>query len=112
MIFWRIAALENEAVAQRGDRGDDQAGVDHIAEKVAADRNSQGPDEQPEAYRGGEPMRAPATRLRRVLYGSAALELIAFPTVFTGSFLHHVMIIIFMYALMAQSWNVLAGFCG
>ena len=59
-----------------------------------------------------EPSRAPATRLRRVLYVSAALALIAFPHVFNGPFPHHVMIIIFMYALMAQSWNVLAGFCG
>jgi branched-chain amino acid transport system permease protein len=59
-----------------------------------------------------EPLRPPATRLRRVLYGSTALALLAFPHVLDKPFLHHVMIIIFMYALMAQSWNVLAGFCG
>ena len=59
-----------------------------------------------------EPLRAPASPLRKVVYTFMVLALLAFPHVFDASFLHHVMIIIFMYALMAQSWNVLAGFCG
>lgn len=59
-----------------------------------------------------EPARAPASPGRRILYGSLALALIAFPHVFSSPFPQHVMIILFMYALMAQSWNVLAGFCG
>ena len=59
-----------------------------------------------------EPLRAPATRARKAVYVTLALVLLAFPHVFNSPFLHHVMIIIFMYALMAQSWNVLAGFCG
>ena len=59
-----------------------------------------------------EPLRAPASPFRKALYVSMVLSLIAFPHVFNSPFHHHVMIIIFMYALMAQSWNILAGFCG
>ncbi len=59
-----------------------------------------------------EPLRAPATPGRRAAYGVVASGLVVFPLVFDSSFLHHVMIIFFMYALMAQSWNILAGFCG
>lgn len=59
-----------------------------------------------------EPLRAPVSLRRKVFYVTAALALIAFPHVFDSPFPHHVMIIMFMYALMAQSWNVLAGFCG
>ena len=59
-----------------------------------------------------EPLRAPATPKRRAAYATLALVLVAFPLVFDSPFLHHVMIILFMYALMAQSWNILAGFCG
>jgi len=59
-----------------------------------------------------EPLRAPATPMRKAFYVTVVLALIAFPYVFNSPFPHHVMIIIFMYALMAQSWNILAGFCG
>lgn len=38
--------------------------------------------------------------------------LLAFPLVGTTSFSHHVMIMIFLYALMAQAWNVMAGISG
>jgi branched-chain amino acid transport system permease protein len=38
--------------------------------------------------------------------------LLAFPFIFQASFSHHTMILILMYALMAQSWNVVAGFSG
>jgi branched-chain amino acid transport system permease protein len=38
--------------------------------------------------------------------------LLAFPLVFTRPFPRHVMIIIFLYAMLAQAWNVLAGYCG
>jgi branched-chain amino acid transport system permease protein len=41
-----------------------------------------------------------------------AVLLLAFPFVFTSSFSHHMMILILLYALMAQSWNVVAGFSG
>ncbi len=59
-----------------------------------------------------EPPRTPASPMRKAFYTGMALALIAFPLVFDSPFPHHVMIILFMYALMAQSWNVLAGFCG
>lgn len=59
-----------------------------------------------------EPSRRPASPMRKASYICVAVALIAFPLVFNSPFPHHVMIIIFMYALMAQSWNVLAGFCG
>src|SRR6201981_4196427 len=42
----------------------------------------------------------------------ACALLIAFPFIFTTSFSHHLMILILLYALMAQSWNVVAGFSG
>ncbi len=38
--------------------------------------------------------------------------LVAFPLVFTRPFPRHVMIMIFLYAMLAQAWNVLAGYCG
>lgn len=38
--------------------------------------------------------------------------LAAFPFIFTGTFFHHVMIMIFLHAIMAQSWNVVAGMSG
>ncbi|MBI4241528.1 MAG: hypothetical protein HY613_07405 [Candidatus Rokubacteria bacterium] len=38
--------------------------------------------------------------------------LLAFPFVFTLPFPRHVMIIIFLYATLAQAWNILAGYCG
>ena len=59
-----------------------------------------------------EPSRTPASPMRKAFYTGMVLALIAFPLVFDSPFPHHVMIILFMYALMAQSWNVLAGFCG
>src|ERR1700704_7001664 len=41
-----------------------------------------------------------------------AVLLLAYPFVFTSQFSHHVMILILLYALMAQSWNVVAGLSG
>ena len=38
--------------------------------------------------------------------------LVAFPLLFTKPFPRHVMIMIFLYAMLAQAWNVLAGYCG
>jgi branched-chain amino acid transport system permease protein len=43
---------------------------------------------------------------------AAAVSLLMFPLLFAASFHQHMMILIFMYALMAQSWNVVAGFSG
>src|SRR5262249_41256062 len=38
--------------------------------------------------------------------------LVAFPLVVTRPFPRHVMITIFLYAMLAQAWNLLAGYCG
>jgi branched-chain amino acid transport system permease protein len=46
------------------------------------------------------------------LGGAAIAFLIAYPFIFTTSFSHHLMILILLYALMAQSWNVVAGLSG
>jgi branched-chain amino acid transport system permease protein len=41
-----------------------------------------------------------------------AAFLIAYPFLFTTPFAHHLLILILLYALMAQSWNVAAGLSG
>jgi branched-chain amino acid transport system permease protein len=46
------------------------------------------------------------------LGAAMAAFLLAYPFVFTSQFSHHVMILILLYALMAQSWNVVAGLSG
>jgi branched-chain amino acid transport system permease protein len=43
---------------------------------------------------------------------TAFVLLLGFPLIFQTSFSQHTMILILMYALMAQSWNVVAGFSG
>jgi branched-chain amino acid transport system permease protein len=53
------------------------------------------------------------SRPLRIAAGGLALAgLLAFPLVFTLPFPRHVMIMIFLYAMLAQAWNVLAGYCG
>jgi len=41
-----------------------------------------------------------------------AALLLVYPFLFTTPFAHHLIILILLYALMAQSWNVVAGFSG
>jgi branched-chain amino acid transport system permease protein len=43
---------------------------------------------------------------------AGAMLLAAYPFIFNTSFSHHTMILILLYSLMAQSWNVVAGFSG
>ena len=59
-----------------------------------------------------EPARPPFTRGQLVVTGMGAAALIAYPFIFKLPFPQHVMITIFSYALMAQSWNIMAGYCG
>ena len=59
-----------------------------------------------------EPSSRPFTRRRIALGAVGVAALFAYPFVFNGPFPHHVMIMIFLYALMAQSWNIMAGYCG
>jgi branched-chain amino acid transport system permease protein len=46
------------------------------------------------------------------LGAGAGLFLLAYPLVFTSPVSHHLMILVLLYALMAQSWNVVAGLSG
>ena len=43
---------------------------------------------------------------------AGAILLLVYPFIFKASFSHHLMILILLYALMAQSWNLMAGFSG
>jgi branched-chain amino acid transport system permease protein len=48
-----------------------------------------------------------------MLVGVAAVGLLlVYPFVFGTPFAHHLMILVLLYALMAQSWNIVAGFSG
>ena len=60
----------------------------------------------------GEPLHPPMTRRPKILGGAAAAVLVAYPFVFNAPFPQHVMIMIFLYGMMAQSWNIMAGYCG
>lgn len=69
------------------------------------------PDEALRAALAEAPHAALSAR-RKGLSGAAALALVAYPFVLDAPFPHHLMIMIFLYGLMAQSWNVMAGYCG
>src|SRR5262245_41941979 len=47
-----------------------------------------------------------------VLGAVMAVLLLVYPFVFTTPFAHHMLILVLLYALMAQSWNVVAGLSG
>jgi branched-chain amino acid transport system permease protein len=51
-------------------------------------------------------------RLRVALAGLLVAVLVAFPAAVTRPYPRDVMIRIFLYALLAQAWNLLAGYCG
>jgi branched-chain amino acid transport system permease protein len=40
------------------------------------------------------------------------LAVLVYPLVFTNPFPRHLMIMVFLYAMLAQAWNILAGYCG
>ncbi len=44
--------------------------------------------------------------------GLILVALLAFPLVVTRPHPRHVMIMIFLYAMLAQAWNILGGYCG
>lgn len=60
----------------------------------------------------GDPLwpKPPAWATALGLIGAAAL--VAYPLVITSTFAQHTMILVFLYAMMAQSWNVVAGLSG
>ena len=54
-----------------------------------------------------------ASRASRIALAAAVLAaLVAFPVVFTDRFPIHVMIIVFVYALMGVAWNIMGGYAG
>ena len=59
---------------------------------------------------------APARPVRSILSRAglvaALVVALVFPVVFTLPFPRHVMIMIFLYALLATAWNIIAGYCG
>jgi branched-chain amino acid transport system permease protein len=59
-----------------------------------------------------EPVRPQLSTAGKLIGAGTAGALIVYPFVLNAPFPHHVMIMIFLYALMAQSWNILAGYCG
>ena len=59
-----------------------------------------------------EPSKPPFTRRQILVCLLGAAALVAYPFLFDNPFPRHVMIMIFLYALMAQSWNIMAGYCG
>lgn len=59
-----------------------------------------------------EPLWAAPPVWALALGGLLAVALLVFPFAGTSTFSHHVMIMIFLYALMAQAWNVMAGLSG
>lgn len=48
----------------------------------------------------------------RILGLAVATALLVYPFVFTSSFAHHLLIMVFLHAILAQSWNVIAGMSG
>jgi branched-chain amino acid transport system permease protein len=46
------------------------------------------------------------------LWAALGLAVLVYPFVFTMPFPRHLMIMIFLYAMLAQAWNILAGYCG
>ena len=62
--------------------------------------------------RGPEPVRKPLSAKQWVWLAVAGVALVAYPHVFDAPYQRHVLVMVFIYALMAQGWNVLAGYCG
>ena len=59
-----------------------------------------------------EPLRPPLGRRQIAALAAVALFVLLYPLIFDQPYQRHIMVMIFIYALMAQGWNVLAGYCG
>ena len=59
-----------------------------------------------------EPVFPPLSAKQWVWLALVGAALIAYPHVFDAPYQRHVLVMVFIYALMAQGWNVLAGYCG
>ena len=59
-----------------------------------------------------EPLYPPWTRAQWITAAVVAASVLLYPAVFTQPYMRHIMVMVFIYGLMAQGWNVLAGYCG
>lgn len=59
-----------------------------------------------------EPLHRPLAARQWVALALGAVAVLGFPWVFGGPYWMHMAIILLLNALMAQSWNILAGYCG
>ncbi|MDX1432354.1 MAG: branched-chain amino acid ABC transporter permease [Gammaproteobacteria bacterium] len=59
-----------------------------------------------------ERVREPLTHAQRAGLVALIVALILYPHVLDQPYQRHVLVMIFIYGLMAQGWNVLAGYCG
>ncbi len=59
-----------------------------------------------------EPRLRPLTKLQWAGLGALGLGALGYPHVFDQPYQLHILVMIFIYALMAQGWNLLAGYCG
>ena len=53
-----------------------------------------------------------ASLVRTIAGTGLLLALVLYPVVFTAPYPRDVMIRVFLYALLAQAWNLLGGYCG
>lgn len=59
-----------------------------------------------------EPLRPPLPKRQVAAIVAAVLFALIYPLVFDEPYQRHLMVMIFIYALMAKGWNVLSGYCG
>ena len=59
-----------------------------------------------------EPLRPPLTGRQYAALAAAAIFVLVYPLIFDLPYQRHLMVMIFIYGLMAQGWNLLAGYCG
>ncbi len=59
-----------------------------------------------------EPLRPPLTRGQWIALVAVMVFVLVYPHVFTSPYARHILVMIFIYGLAAQGWNVIAGYCG
>lgn len=59
-----------------------------------------------------EPPYPPLNRAQWLTAAVVAAVALFYPAVFVEPYMRHIMVMIFIWGLMAQGWNVLAGYCG
>ena len=50
--------------------------------------------------------------MKMIWFAGVSIFLLLFPFIFTLPFPQHIMIMIFLYATLAQAWNILGGYTG